>query len=142
MPLNLGSSAVSLYLGSQAVNAYLGGTLVTPPLARTLYFTGVAADGDWSNLSNWFDNAEGTVAASSLPAAGDSVIATTNIGVITGDATFTASSYDSYPQQGTVDGDVVFTNVTVGCTDSDADNYNSSATLDNGSCTYPPPPEE
>jgi hypothetical protein len=77
MPLNLGSSAVSLYLGSQSVNAYLGGTLVTPPAGLTLYFNG-AVDNDWSTLGNWWLDDGHTVAASALPTAADSAIASIN----------------------------------------------------------------
>ncbi len=79
MAVNLGSSAVTLYLGSQSVNAYLGGTLVTPPVALTLYFDG-AVDAEWTELGNWWLDDEHTVAATALPTAADSVIATASIG--------------------------------------------------------------
>ena len=52
---------------------------VTPRAPRTLYFTGATGDGDWSNLANWFDDQEGTVQASSLPTAADSVFASASI---------------------------------------------------------------
>ena len=74
MPIYLGTTPVSLKLGTQDVAGFLGDAAVTV-VARTLYFTG-AADSDWATLGNWFDDAEGTVAASSLPTAADSVIAT------------------------------------------------------------------
>jgi hypothetical protein len=43
-----------------------------------MYFDG-AEDGDWAELGNWWLDSGHTVAAPSLPAAGDSVIATATI---------------------------------------------------------------
>jgi hypothetical protein len=53
-----------------------GGVVAT----RTLYFTGVAVDGDWFNPANWFQDAAGTISAGPegdlryLPGPGDSVV--------------------------------------------------------------------
>jgi hypothetical protein len=74
MAANVGTSPVQFYLGANPVSAYLGATAV----ARTLYFDG-AVDGDWAELGNWWLDSGHTVAAPSLPAAGDSVIATASI---------------------------------------------------------------
>jgi hypothetical protein len=74
MSANVGTSPVQFYLGANPVSAYLGATAV----ARTMYFDG-AVDGDWAELGNWWLDSGHTVAAPSLPAAGDSVIATASI---------------------------------------------------------------
>jgi hypothetical protein len=74
MAAKVGTAPVQFYLGANPVSAYLGATAV----ARTMYFNG-AVDGDWSELGNWWLDAGHTVAAPSLPAAGDSVIAFASI---------------------------------------------------------------
>lgn len=44
----------------------------------TLYFNG-AVDGDWNNLSNWWDDSGFTTPASALPTSSDSVVASATI---------------------------------------------------------------
>lgn len=80
MSAKLGSTDVSFRLGAVTPAAvYLGAEQVwTAVVARTLYFRG-AGGADWSNLDNWFDDAEGTVQASSLPTAADNVVALADI---------------------------------------------------------------
>ena len=81
MPANVGTAPVQFYLGANPVSAYLGAT----PVARTLYYNG-AVDTNWNTLGNWWLDSGHTVAAPSLPAAGDSVIATANIASNSGGA--------------------------------------------------------
>jgi len=120
MPAKIGTSGVQFHLGANPVSAYLGSAAV----ARTLYFDG-ANDSDWAELGNWWLNSAHTVAAPSLPAAGDSVIATASISggavtvvnftisgfsflditiTVTGNATFN----DSSQNEGTVTGNATF----------------------------------
>jgi|694.fasta_scaffold92454_7 hypothetical protein len=76
MAAKLGNADASFRLGSVTPEAvYLGTVQVfsSGPTPRTLYFTG-AVDSDWDELGNWFDDAEGEVAASSLPTAADSIV--------------------------------------------------------------------
>lgn len=84
MPIYLGTTPVTLKLGTQNAAGFLGDAAVTV-VARTLYFTG-AVDDDWAELGNWFDDAEGTVAAASLPTAADSVVASASISSNSGSA--------------------------------------------------------
>lgn len=98
MPIYLGSTPVSLKLGAQDVAGYLGDTAVTV-VARTLYFTG-AVDNDWAELGNWFDDAEGAFAASSLPTAVDSVVALEDVDENGGDEPTVANlTVDGKPYQ-------------------------------------------
>jgi ribosomal protein S11 len=75
MALKLGNTDALLYLGSQiADRAYLG----TVQVPRVLYFDGTEDD-DWDEIGNWWFDAAHTVAATSLPTAADSVVASANI---------------------------------------------------------------
>ena len=130
MAAKLGANDAAFRLGNQAVSVYLGAVEVYSP-GVTLYFNG-AVDGDWAELGNWWLDSGHTVAAPSLPAAGDSVIATATIDsnsggavtvvnftlddpdnaaiyldisiTVTGNATFNGSSYND----GTVTGNATF----------------------------------
>ena len=78
MAAKLGSTDVSFRLGSGEVAAVYLGSQEVWTAAITLYFDG-AVDGDWAELGNWWLDSGHTVAAPSLPSAGDSVIATASI---------------------------------------------------------------
>jgi hypothetical protein len=76
MSIKLGNTTASLYLGSQiADRAYLG----TVQVPRVLYFDDAAEDGAWTTLGNWWFDAAHTVAATSLPTAADSVVASAGV---------------------------------------------------------------
>jgi hypothetical protein len=76
MALKLGTTTASLYLGSQiADRAYLG----TVQVPRVLYFNDAEIDGAWTTLGNWWFDAAHTVAATSLPTAADSVVASAGV---------------------------------------------------------------
>ena len=77
MAVKLGLNDAAFRLGNQAVSVYLGAVEVYAPVV-TLYFNG-AVNGNWNTLGNWWLDSGHTVAAPSLPAAGDSVIATASI---------------------------------------------------------------
>jgi hypothetical protein len=76
MAAKLGSDDVSFRLGAGEVAAvYLGTQEVWSAVqAVTLYFNG-AVDDDWTELGNWWLNAEHTEPAGRLPAETDSVVA-------------------------------------------------------------------
>jgi hypothetical protein len=121
MAAKLGSTDALLYLGAQiADRAYLG----TVQVPRVLYFDG-AEDDDWDEIGNWWFDAAHTVAATSLPTAADSVVASASILAsgqtvvnftisggagfagtltVTGMATFNDSSINN----GTITGDATF----------------------------------
>jgi hypothetical protein len=89
MSVKLGANDAAFRLGNQAVSVYLGAVEVYAP-GVTLYFDG-AVDGDWAEVGNWWLDSGHTVAAPSLPAAGDSVIATANISDNSGGAVTVAN---------------------------------------------------
>jgi hypothetical protein len=125
MAAKLGSTDALLYLGAQiADRAYLG----TVQVPRVLYFNN-AVNTTWTTLGNWWFDAAHTVAATSLPTAADSVVATTSITAsgqtvvdfslidptsdepsfsgtltVTGEATFSGFSQNN----GTINGDATF----------------------------------
>lgn len=74
MAAKVGTAPTQFIQGATPVSAYLGATAI----ARTLYFTG-DVDGEWTELGNWFNDVAEASAASSLPTAADSVIATASI---------------------------------------------------------------
>ena len=75
MPIALGSDDSSVRLGVVTPSAvYLGQTLVWPSAQTLTLYYFAADDNDWSNLLNWFQDAAGTVPASSLPTASDDVV--------------------------------------------------------------------
>lgn len=80
MAAKVGTAPVQFFQGANPVSAYLGAT----PIARTMYFD-AAEDTDWATLGNWWMDSGHTVAATALPTAGDSVIASGNITDNTGD---------------------------------------------------------
>jgi hypothetical protein len=158
MSANVGTAPVQFYLGANPVSAYLGATAV----ARTMYFDGQS--GDWDELGNWWLDSGHTVAAPSLPAAGDSVIATASIDsnsggavtvvnftigdsgglsitiTVTGNATFNDSSAND--SSGTVTGNATFNGAsTNGGTVTGTATFTGSACNDGGTAgTFVPDP--
>ena len=127
MAAKLGSDDVSFRLGSATPAAvYLGSQEVWSAVqAVTLYFN-EAVDDDWTEVGNWWLDAEHTEPAGRLPAEIDSVVATATITAdgqtvvnftmnglgllgtltVTGNATFNDSSANA----GTVTGNATFNN--------------------------------
>jgi hypothetical protein len=101
MALKLGTTDALLYLGDQiADRAYLG----TVQVPRVLYFDG-AEDDDWDEIGNWWFDAAHTVAATSLPTAADSVVASATItasGQTVVDFTLNDPSFNFFVLSGTL----------------------------------------
>jgi hypothetical protein len=131
MAAKLGSDDVSFRLGSSTPAAvYLGSEQVWSA-AATLYFDG-AVDGDWAELGNWWLDSGHTVAAPSLPAAGDSVIATANISDNSGGAVTVVNLTFDDP-----DNTAIYLGITITVTGNAA--FNGSSLNDNtvtGNATF------